>query len=169
MRYAGSNPKSATPAFCMKLVLSQVSYTSFSVFGELGQFRKTERDRPSQIPYKSLAGILLRKSFKFLNSTFLNSTFDLNNAVSLTPTVQVKQKGGHHICIEISKYITSRQVVKKQGANILWYFGVLGQSNRTTCQNSSPNSQNYVDWNTQAESNLKSCCNFISDLLHFKI
>ena len=45
-----------------------------------------------------------------------------NNAVSLTPTVQVKQKGGHHICIEISKYLTSRQV---KHAMILWGIGAI--------------------------------------------
>ena len=70
MRYADSNPKSSTPTFHIKWVLNQVSYSSFSVFGELGQFRKTERGRSSQISYKSLARILLRKYFKFFNSTF---------------------------------------------------------------------------------------------------
>ena len=53
-----------------KWILNQVRYTSLSVFSELGQFRKTECGRPNQIPYKSLAGILLRKYFKFFNSTF---------------------------------------------------------------------------------------------------
>ena len=37
---------------------------------------------------------------------YLGNISNPNNAVSLTPTVQVKQKGGHHIYIEISKYLT---------------------------------------------------------------
>ena len=46
---------------------------------------------------------------------------------------------------------------------ILWGIGSIQY--RTTCRNSSPNSPNYVDWNTQTESNLKSCCNFIYYIL----
>ena len=50
-----------------------------------------------------------------------------------------------------------------------WYFWVLGQSNRTTYRNFSPNSPNYVDWNTQIESNLKFCSNFIYYILKYKV
>ena len=34
---------------------------------------------------------------------------------------------------------------------------------------SMPNSPNFVDWNTQTESNLKSCCNFIYYILKSKV
>ena len=57
---AQSNPKSATPTFHVKWVLNQVRYVNFSVFGELGQFPKTEHGRPKYS--KSLAG-LLKKYF----------------------------------------------------------------------------------------------------------
>ena len=45
----------------------------------------------------------------------------------------------------------------------------MGHSNRTTSRNSSPNSPNYMDWNTQTESNPKSCCNFSYYILKSKV
>ena len=53
---AESNPKSPTPTFHFKWVLNQVRYVSFSVFGELGQFKKTEHGRSKYT--KSLAELL---------------------------------------------------------------------------------------------------------------
>ena len=112
---AESNPKSATPTFHINWVLNQVSYTSFSLFGGLGQFAKTKRGRPNYP--KLFEGILIKYS------KFFNLIFDLvSNAVLLT-----QLKSSHHIRVEM--FIIARQV-KQRGSYMLypasWCLGVFG-------------------------------------------